>query len=61
MTSLDWTLIDKAAEALGISEFARKKWRQRGVPAKWWLPISRQTRGEVPPEALESSKPENVA
>lgn len=33
------TIIDECAKALGASEAARKKWRQRGVPHRWRLPI----------------------
>lgn len=54
MKQLDWLSVDKAAKELGVSEFARKKWRQanRGIPSKWWLPISRKI--GAPVEALEA-------
>lgn len=57
-TQPDWELIDDAARMLGISKYARQKWRDpdRGVPSKWWLPISRMTRGRVTLEELEASK-----
>lgn len=32
-------LIDRLAEELGVTPVARKKWRQRGVPHRWRLPI----------------------
>lgn len=35
-------LIDGLAKDLGISEAARKKWRQRGVPHRWRLAILRK-------------------
>jgi hypothetical protein len=35
-------LIDRLAEELGVSAVARKKWRQRGVPHKWRLPLLRK-------------------
>jgi DNA-binding transcriptional regulator YdaS (Cro superfamily) len=55
---IDWVVIDEAAERLGVSEHARKKWRDktRGVPAKYWLAISRVTMGKITMEALEASK-----
>ena len=32
-------VIDELAEELGATAVARKKWRQRGVPYRWRLPI----------------------
>ena len=33
---MDWDEVERAAEALGIPYFTRKKWRQRDhVPYKW--------------------------
>lgn len=43
--SLSWpemdtdALIDGLARELGVTVVARKKWRQRGVPHRWRLPI----------------------
>jgi hypothetical protein len=43
---LDWMLIDRAAEAIGVSRESRKKWRQRNhVPHRWRLPLITQTGG----------------
>jgi hypothetical protein len=43
---LDWMLIDRAAEAIGVSRESRKKWRQRNhVPYRWRLPLITQTNG----------------
>ena len=39
-------LIDRAAEAIGVSRESRKKWRQRNhVPHRWRLPLITQTGG----------------
>lgn len=32
-------LIDDLAAELGASEAARKKWRQRGIPHRWRIPL----------------------
>jgi hypothetical protein len=32
-------LIDSLAKDLGVTAGTRKKWRQRGVPHRWRLPI----------------------
>lgn len=32
-------LIETLAKELGVTAVARKKWRQRGVPHRWRLPI----------------------
>lgn len=34
-----WPVIDELGAALGASEFARSKWRQRGVPYRLRLPM----------------------
>lgn len=39
-TSLSWSQVDQVAEKLGANEYARLKWRQRGVPAAWRIKIA---------------------
>lgn len=34
-----WALIEAYAAELGVNAEARKKWRQRGVPHRWRLPL----------------------
>lgn len=38
-------LIDQIGAELGVSDAARKKWPQRGVPHKWRLPIMQAAAG----------------
>lgn len=47
-TALTWSLVDQVAEALGANEYARLKWRQRGVPSAWRIKIAEEliARGE---------------
>ncbi|HTF79247.1 MAG TPA: hypothetical protein VK620_33905 [Bradyrhizobium sp.] len=52
--SVDWTIIDRAAEALGVKPESRKKWRQRGVPHRWRISIIRQTGGAIAAEQFEA-------
>ncbi|RJP45471.1 hypothetical protein C4587_00820 [Candidatus Parcubacteria bacterium] len=42
-----WELIEGAARALCVSPQASKKWRRRGVPHKWRLPIIQKTAGAL--------------
>lgn len=42
-----WGLIDAAAKALGVNAEARKKWRKRGVPHKWRLPVIQKAGGAL--------------
>ena len=42
-----WELIEGAARALGVKPEASKKWRRRGVPHKWRLPIIQKTSGAL--------------
>jgi hypothetical protein len=39
--SLTWKLVDDTAASLGVSDEARRKWRQsgRGVPSAWRISI----------------------
>lgn len=40
-SKIDWDLIDDYAERLGVSYWARRKWRQRNhVPWKWRIALS---------------------
>jgi len=39
---LSWKLIDDIAARKGVSEAARFKWRQRGVPPKWRIAIAQE-------------------
>ena len=40
--SLTWTIIDRTAEKLGVSDAARKKWRSRRVPWEWRVKIAEE-------------------
>jgi hypothetical protein len=43
---INWLVVDRAAESIGISKESRKKWRQRNhVPHKWRLPLIAKTGG----------------
>jgi hypothetical protein len=42
-----WPLIVAAAIAEGAKPAAIKKWRRRGVPHKWRVPIVKKTGGAV--------------
>ena len=58
---IDWSLIDKAARALGVSEAARRKWRQRGsVPHKWRIALIQQTAGAVTANDFTPPAPSHV-
>jgi hypothetical protein len=47
-TTLTWAIVDQVAERLGANEYARLKWRQRGVPSAWRIKIAEDfmSRGE---------------
>ena len=32
---LSWTHVDALADQLGVSKFARAKWRERQIPWRW--------------------------
>ena len=55
---LDWNLIKRAADQLGVRPKAVEKWREpgRGVPYRWWLRIERVTNGKITLQALEASR-----
>jgi len=45
---MDWDEVERAAEALGIPYFTRKKWRQRDhVPYKWRYDIMILSKGKI--------------
>jgi len=45
---MEWDYIEKAADAIGIPYFTRKKWRQRDhVPYKWRHEIIEISQGTV--------------
>ncbi len=41
--------INRIAEQLGVSAWALRKWRQRGVPHKWRIPIMAAAAGAIVP------------
>jgi hypothetical protein len=41
--------INRIAEQLGVSAWALRKWRQRGVPHKWRIPIMAASAGGIVP------------
>ena len=49
-----WTEIDRVAESLGVKEWARKKWRARGIPPKWQVAIWRKSDGRLSLDTLEN-------
>lgn len=54
--TLDWKLVTKCAEAIGISKDTRKKWRQRGyVPSAKWFDILEQSAGAISIAALKKA------
>jgi hypothetical protein len=51
---LDWKAVEEAAQSLGVTAVALKKWRQRGsVPHKWRLPIIRNSDGRISLDAFD--------
>ncbi len=42
---LTWTEIETIAARMGANALTVKKWRQRGVPARWKLDIISQNKG----------------
>jgi hypothetical protein len=62
--TLDWDLVDRAAEQLGVPYFTRRKWRQRNtVPYKWRLPLMIHTNGILHAALFEANdkRRKNVA
>lgn len=53
-TTLDWSVLKQAASALGVTEKAFEKWRERkSVPHKWRLRINRWSKGRISLDAFE--------
>ena len=49
--SIDWELVERLAEGLGVDYWARRKWVQRKqVPHKWRLAMIAASRGAIKPE-----------
>lgn len=64
-----WEKINRLGAALGVSEFARDKWRQRGVPHKWRLPMIERAKAQrialdptefIPPAPADAPAKETV-
>lgn len=49
-----WELIERAARALGVKPQTSKKWRRRGVPHRWRLPIIQRTGGALTSDQFHS-------
>lgn len=39
-----WQIIDRCGAELGAKDEARRKWRYRGLPGKWHLPILKKSK-----------------
>jgi hypothetical protein len=52
--ALTWAVVDKVAAELGVSDYARAKWRQpkRGVPPEWRIKITQALMSRGVPIAL---------
>lgn len=49
--NIDWELVERLAEGLGVDYWARRKWVQRKqVPHKWRLAMIAASRGAIKPE-----------
>ena len=49
--TIDWSLVDRLAEGLGVDYWARRKWIQREqVPHKWRLALIAASRGAIKPD-----------
>lgn len=62
--SLTWDEIEEIAASMGVSDEARRKWRERGgVPHRWRFPIAQaaQNRGKEVSEADLESPPKTEA
>jgi SOS response regulatory protein OraA/RecX len=51
-TTLTWRTVDDIAAELGARDWARAKWRQRGVPADWRIKITQALMSRGVPIAL---------
>lgn len=54
-----WTEIEAIAKRLGVSDWALRKWAERGnVPGKWHVPIIVESKGKVTArDFVEVAKP----
>jgi hypothetical protein len=50
--TLTWSVIDDIASQLGAKQWARLKWRQRGIPADWRIKITQELMSRGVPVAL---------
>ena len=50
--TLNWRIVDDTAVELGAKNWARAKWRQRGVPAHWRIKITQALMARGVPIAL---------
>jgi hypothetical protein len=50
--TLNWRVVDDIAAELGAKDYARAKWRQRGVPAEWKIRITQTLMARGVPVAL---------
>lgn len=61
--TLDWTILDRIGQALGVNRSARQKWRQRQhIPHKYRLPIISATGGVISAhdfEAMDRKREQN--
>jgi hypothetical protein len=45
---IDWELVDRLAEGLGVDYWARRKWIQREhIPYKWRVPLLKASKGSI--------------
>jgi hypothetical protein len=51
-TTLTWGIVDNTAAELGAKDYARQKWRQRGVPFRWRVRITQALMARGVPVAL---------
>ena len=59
-SQIDWDLIDTFADALGVSYWARRKWRQRNhVPWKWRLALVWLSRKRIKLDWFQSMDKQN--
>jgi hypothetical protein len=50
--TLNWRVVDDIAAELGAKDYARAKWRQRGIPAEWKIKITQTLMARGVPVAL---------
>jgi hypothetical protein len=52
-----WERIDTTAATLGVKYDARRKWKERGVPHRWRLPLIQASGGHL--TANDFDRPRN--